>query len=438
MIYKDFIEDGLQHDRIFGIPYTANDVDAYKAALAYDAHELLRSIDNNIVELNRQIQGPCELKMTNTRLKHIRESFTVQKRKLSPVFRSLGTGAIEFSEPNRYLSQRKTGHLLMAGYSYIFRDWAWGEKEVLTYLEIIRNTIKDIHAERILTLGSGACRLPYELHRWLKPTYSLCVDINPFLLYCADRVLKGEKLELMELPVVPVGINAFAPMTQIALAGETPSVSPDAFELLVHDLTEWGFRAASFDCIVTPWFIDVSSMRPRDLFSRINRTLTPGGLWINFGPVGFVNNVLKHYYSKEEIKAIVKQCGFEIVSESFGPVPYLQDPNSGHWRIEHAYCFLAKKVADVPHVAALPDEKLATWIEDPSLPIDMDIPADEMIRSFEFASALLRGVQAGKSIDDLTAQARREFGVPAEMAHYLVSSMLFQWQEGLRYNPLKE
>src|SRR5262249_25249402 len=151
-----------------------------------------------------------------------------------------------------------------------------------TGVEIAKRVFGDGEkVSQMLALGAGACRFPYELHRWLKPENTLCVDLNPLLLSLAQRLVRGESLELIEFPTVPPILERFAIKSKLS----APQLLGNEFEFLVHDLEEWAFAENSVDLVVTCWLIDVVSIAPRRLFSLINRVLKPNGRWLNYGPL---------------------------------------------------------------------------------------------------------------------------------------------------------
>ena len=56
----------------------------------------------------------------------------------------------------------------------------------------------------MLVLGAGAGRLSWDLHAKLQPQITIASDINPFLLVCAERLIKERKpLLLPELYTYP-------------------------------------------------------------------------------------------------------------------------------------------------------------------------------------------------------------------------------------------
>ncbi|OQW53310.1 MAG: hypothetical protein A4S09_07920 [Proteobacteria bacterium SG_bin7] len=441
MFYKNFVKKDINHDEILSIPFIAQDIHKSKLILAFDAFELLLGLENQIQDISDQIKMPLDLKMTGLRLKKIRDSLEGHKRELSKILAPLKYRDVKMTEFNQYLSQKRSGHILMNGYSHVFRDWGWGEEEIQASVAIAKSVLGNEQPKHILTLGAGASRFPYEIHRLLNPEYSLCVDVNPFLLYCASEVINGNKLKLMEFPITPKDINLFAVTSELKCSTKLKDGTSIGF--LVHDLLEWGFLSASFDMIITPWFIDVAPLPPRNLFALINKTLKKGGIWLNQGSVGFVNRFLANYLSKEEVASLVEKSGFKFLNSEYKPVPYFQNPSSGHWRTEHVYCFAAKKEKEleVKETDLLPQnigkQMLPAWVHDTTKPIELSLPKDQMAASFKFSERLLSLLTPDKSVADLSRVLANEFEIQAAQAEYLILNTLLQWADARRYNPLQ-
>ena len=92
----------------------------------------------------------------------------------------------------------------------VFRDWVWdnGENEAL-----FQAVEKVLHADprprigSLLTVGAGACRLPYDMHRRYSPDLSVALDLNPLLLQVASHVIQGDDVPLISGAFCPKGKN---------------------------------------------------------------------------------------------------------------------------------------------------------------------------------------------------------------------------------------
>jgi hypothetical protein len=435
MAWKDFLRSDVRADEILGVPFVAHDPQQHRVSLTFEAYELLLGLKALLRDLDEQIKNPRLLRLTRDRLKAFRAGNEQHLQALEKLLRPLGHQTLPFSEFNQSMQRRRAGFGLMQYYDHLFRDWDWGAAEVEGSLEIATRLLGDRQgAQAALFLGAGACRFPYELHRRRGMRESLCVDINAFLLSCAQRLIRGEPLELVEFPTLPADIHSFS--RQATLTCKEPL--REGLGFLIHDLDEWAFRDQAADLVVTHWLIDVIPIPPVRLFSLINRVLRPDGLWLNIGPVGFNKRTLALYYSTEEVLALVDKARFEVVSKSSSRTPYFQNPHSSHWRTEQVLGFLARKAGECSTVEEREKLELPEWLEDTHRPVELPVELSELKRSYAFCSDLIRRLGEGRpSVEALAQALAPEHGLTREQAEHLVGTLLMQWMDASRHNPMK-
>ncbi len=360
MNWRDFLAPGAVGDELMGVPFASSDARARRAAATIEGREILSGVRMQLKDLDQQIHQPRLMRRTRDRLKALRDGTQEHLGILEELFRPLGT--VPFSEANHALGQARAGFALLRYYEHLFRDWSWGAKENKASLELTKALPWPEAAKkpkRVLVLGAGACRFPYELHRWLKPELTLCVDLNPLLLACAARIVRGEKLELMELPSMPADVGA--QVKRVTLACDAPL--KEGFEVLVNDLEDWALKDASFDLVVTHWVMDAVPMPPAQLFSLINRALVPNGHWLNVGPTGFNTRVLAQNYARDEVVDLAERCELEVLGSQLARVPYFQNPSSAHWRTEQVFAFIARKKGECSEAPGEELPHLPEWLE---------------------------------------------------------------------------
>jgi len=180
------------------------------------------------------------------------------------------------------------------------------------------------------------------------------MDFNPLLLLVADRVIRGETLELHEFPIAPKSMDDTAVLRK--LSAEAPV--RDGFHLVFGDVLRPPFAAERYDTVVTPWVIDIVTENLPVLAARINTLLKTGGRWINFGSLTFAHPGFSRRYSPEETLAIVQDSGFDPPVVHEATIPYMCSPASRHGRQETVFTFSAIKRENVPapeRHKALPD-----------------------------------------------------------------------------------
>lgn len=240
-------------------------------------------------------------------------------------------------------------------YANVHRDWSWGETENDISLQQIRAVAgADSDLGDTLILGSGACRLAYDIHMQLNTARTVALDFNPLLLLIAKIMISGKSAELYEFPIAPRSMDDFAVLRELS----APQPVREDFYLVAADVLRAPFSAAAFDTVVTPWLIDIVSENLPVFAKRINRLLKPGGRWMNFGSLAFDHPQRARCYSPEEALEIVQVSGFTEPRVIEATIPYMCSPASRHGRQEIVFTFSAEKTseAEIPERhKALPD-----------------------------------------------------------------------------------
>ena len=239
-------------------------------------------------------------------------------------------------------------------YPNLHRDWSWGDEENAASLEIVDAGLGDAAAGRVLVLGAGSGRLAYDMHRRWTPSVTIALDFNPLLMIVANRVARGERIELYEFPLAPRTAPDVAVLRELA----APAPVPAGFHCVLADAHRPPFARGSFDTVVTPWLVDILPERFDVLCARINTLLAPGGRWLNFGSLSFHVPDAVARLSVDECAAVIEENGFAAPQVAEREIPYLCSPASRHGRRERVVSWRADKTEDikrVPRHEALPD-----------------------------------------------------------------------------------
>jgi hypothetical protein len=249
----------------------------------------------------------------------------------------------------------------------------------------------------------GAGRLAVDVHQALGPAETWAIDVNPFPLLVAARLLRGETVVLPEFPVAPHSEQGVVILHQLR-----SDVRPrPGFAFAIADAFQPPFAAGSFDAVLTSWFIDANGRDFRETAAAVNRVLRSGGTWLNVGPLRFKHS-LGTTYTIEEIGDLAVQAGFELVSRSRDDVPYFDSPASGSRRIETVFSFAARKVAPASPPARAPAEP--PWVIDPSRPIPLTEPLIAFGRQSVFAGSVISLVDGRRSLNDVAMEMGRLWG----------------------------
>ncbi len=237
-------------------------------------------------------------------------------------------------------------------YHHILRDWAWDETPSRHYethvnaanLERVLAVWDRPSPQKMLFLGAGAGRLSWDLHTALRPRYTIAADINPFLLTCADSLIKQRRaIVLPELYTYPQIGYPYSKSWEMTPPEDQDQLRQSWFALGA-DVWNMPLRKNSVDTLVTSWLLDVTGGDIKDLIAVIDYLLEPGGLWINTGPLlysGKLSFDLK--YSAEEILEFADLAGFDIEQQSVEEVAHMASPLNARYHHEQIFSFSARK-----------------------------------------------------------------------------------------------
>jgi len=371
-------------------------------------HLLLQENRGEQERLTTALKDPAVAPLTAARLQRLNSGYTQHAASLRKLLAPLQLDRQSAVEAT-LLALRTRAPLaqdLTSYYVNLHRDWVWGARENEASVQLIQDLAADRALGEALVLGAGAGRLAYDIHEQLAPLETVALDLNPLLLIVAARVARGETVELVEFPIAPRDAASIAVVQRLA----APRPARPGLDFVFADALRAPFGDASFDTVVTPWFIDIVPQSLSEVAARVNRLLRPGGAWLNFGSLAFSQRESTQRLGPAEVLATLQSNGFEIVQQRDADLPYMQSPLSRHGRIERVFGFHARKGAEV----ADPDAayNLPAWLADSSQPVPL-LPHFQTQaianRIFAFVMALIDG--------------QRSIG---EIAAYLVEQRLMQ------------
>ncbi len=298
----------------------------------------------------------------------------------------------------------------LCGYmSNVFRDWSWNNGENEAQLDAVDSVLEAAGSPdfgRVLSLGAGSCRLPYDLHRRFSPRQSIALDANPLLLEIASRVISGSSVALHEFPVAPLNAAASA-VGQLCAAPE--ALAGDDFLFVCADALSPPFAPESVDTVVTPWLIDIIPQNLVTLLSKINRLLPNGGTWVNTGSLAFFNDDAACRYSEEEVVTLIENAGFELLATERRRVPYLQSPHGAYGRVECILSFVARKTASFDEPAY--DAYLPRWILDTNESVPAGSDTAIGASNHLLKAHVLSSVDGKRTINQISRFIARQYGL---------------------------
>ncbi|MBX9766124.1 MAG: hypothetical protein K2X47_02545, partial [Bdellovibrionales bacterium] len=310
----------------------------------------------------------------------------------------------------------------MAYISTLFRDWAWGDQELETFVQLLSPLIQ-MKPEIALFLGAGASGLPAKIHERFQIQKSIAIDINPLLMFAAEKILAGQVVEMVEFPNYPNHLKDVAVFHKLK---RHTGALPDFYQILA-DAQNPPIQSEIADLIVTPWFIDIVPSDFPSLATQINRCLKSGGQWIQIGLLGYERMDPAQRYTHEEIKELTESCGFEVLASESDPVPYLSSPHSPLGRRDRLTLFSATKIRNCPPRPLF--QQFPKWVTE----TNVSIPRSPQVTDFEFKtqvySYVLNQIDGKKTALDISRDLATTLGVSQKEALASVQNFLIQFFE---------
>jgi SAM-dependent methyltransferase len=395
-----------------GIPWLFAAPDAALAEWRQRLNALLADLKREAAGLRTALERPMLAVAARNRLKLQAAALEDHARRLAALLAPIGAEqGTATPELHRALGTRIPGAQGLASYYVnLHRDWVWGAEENAAALTAVVDALGTPAPRRILVLGAGGGRLACDLAQRLRPDLVVALDINPLNAFVARRIVAGERVQLYEFPIAPRDADSHAILR--TLAAEQPLEG--RVEFVLADASRAPFAPGAFDCVVTPWLIDVIDEDLASFAPRVNALLEPGGRWVNTGSLAFAQADPALRYTLEEVLDVVVAAGFARPEVHEHRVPYMCSPASRHGRIESVVTFRAVKAraVDLPLHASLP-----AWLADPRTPV----PA---LHEFQSAALTMRVYGFLASLID----GRRSL---ADMAQVLVSERLMSADDAL-------
>lgn len=412
---------------IDGIPVLAGDPRAMRDDWGTQLREFSTETQTTRDKVLAQLAGQDLHPRTRARLERVHDALGQHQRWIEALFEGAG---IEPRAAAPDTAARVPGEGVVTAYfDQVHRDWGWHEdtEEITTALEVVLEVVGDQRPRRMLVLGAGGCRLPYELHRALGVETTVAVDVNPLPFFVARRVIAGQSLPMFEFPLSPRHSEHAAVRREL----RCPSPGAAGFCLLFADGLCPPVATGAFDAVFTPWFIDQVPPDMRDLLPEIHRCLAPDGVWINHGPLLYhpVHTMPTHRYRDDEVLALVAEAGFEVERHRWDRLLYMQSPAGSQGRTEGVLSFLARR--SQPPEAKERARARPAWLDDPSLAVERWPALERYQAPHPMFAAVATLIDGQRSATQIAQQMTLRFNLPEASALGGVLTCLAEmWRAG--------
>ena len=381
---------------IAGIPFLFAEPSAALGEWRARLHMETRRLDHEVRLIEAALDAPNLRDSTRRRLTLMQHAYRDHNERLLALLEPLGLVELEANiESYLALRTRLPGDQgLVTYYPNVHRDWSWGERENEASADLVTDML-DQPLGKMLVLGAGPARLACDLHDRLTPELTVALDFNPMFMLLAQRLLRGETVELYEFPIAPSSIENSAVLR--TLQAEAPVTGE--FELVIADAARAPFLNGSFDTIITPWVTDILPSDIAETAARINHLLRDDGQWVNFGSLAFDNADPGKRYSREEVVEIVAAQGFTTPHVDETRIPYMCSPASRHGRQETVVTFAARKTKQAKRTARY--EALPNWLVKGDAPVPLSDSLRMQATSTRIHAFVMSLIDGKRSIKDM-------------------------------------
>ncbi len=420
-------KEELSYNNFSDIPWLFKQPDIQLFQWQEHLRNLLHFFHLQSQNLKFEIQKTSPTLKTKNRLELIQEGLHHNIKALSKLLSPL-LSVGEVYRPDSYqLAMEKLPHTQhLNSYTHtLFRDWAWDENEINKFTALTLELFKQDSPKNLVVLGSGASRLSWDIHLQSNSQHTICVDINPLLFFAAKAILSGNSIELYEFPTAPLLMEHSAVKHRLK-SGSSQPLDLKNFDFLFADAITLPFKSKSLQTVLTPWFIDIIPEDFSNFAKRLNRILTPGGSWINIGPLSY-DNFKSQGYSQEEIFEILQASGFKIEVFKNLEMDYLVSPYSSQTRREKVLGFNVKKVKEAkqpPTFTYLPD-----WITSKDSPIPKSDATVESQLKHQVAYQLLNLINGKRTQKDIINIMKNSYNMTDELAEQTLVTFLIHYFE---------
>ncbi len=316
-------------------------------------------------------------------------------------------------KPKELVDDNETLHqdsFVLRYFPNIARDWFHNTGENQNYAEKLKEFGK--LKGKCLVLGSGASRLAYDLAELNPELEVVATDLNYLALHIAEKINRGEQLELHHLPRYPISSDKIC----IKLKSEKKT-SLSNLHFINCDFREIQFQTMSFDYVLAPWFFDVIEIPLEVSLSRVNSFLKSEGKMIYWGPYSFQEYGEEVEYTPEEVSEISLESGFKKIDSRIDEFPYLVDPFNAQSRMEKLFWGVYEKnkhykLEEIRRTY----KKTPDWILDHSqvIPLDQDILNRKQV--YDLYNQIYQEIDGKVTLKSLSKEIAKKLGMePAQI-----------------------
>ena len=253
--------------------------------------------------------------------------------------RSSNTSSKNTSTPNTASASYESAAQILA---HLARDWsrAGDAARRRTYAPVLRALRRERRKLRVLVPGAGLSRLAYEIARL--GHHVEAADVSVGMAVASHAIISGSVPA--GLRVHPhVGCESGVLDRRACLQSNVLEGIPQPPASLTLRTAAFGDATATFDAIVTSYFLDTLDDAAAAV-RTVARTLAPGGVWVNVGPLQW-HRPTGLRLTFDELRSLIALSGLDVGRSTrvLRRVPYLASPRALASANEHDCVFFVAR-----------------------------------------------------------------------------------------------
>lgn len=330
------------------IPILLQDPDSSLAA-AHGQHQALIEENTKWLEKVRDAAGrqPNRAKLLDRAIQAYESNNRYLGERQAAIERQLPKSKIEELQEEDRLPRQ---YDLDEGIVFFHRDWCWSERaeaEIAKIVDTIRDLVSDFaeDVDRVLVPGAGAGRFACEL----ATVYDNCLAFD-YSVHMAQIFydLLDRNLTLYRINFRSNVVKTDDVVVEDKLSLDAPGsrriraqVETGNLSYIVTNALDLPLPGNSLSAIVCVYFIDIVPLKTH--LNEIRRTLKPGGLFINLGPLRYMRGDVANMLSGEEILDLFTESRFDILAEDTVTNTQLTSSPVITSVLSHNFMFVARK-----------------------------------------------------------------------------------------------
>ena len=333
---------GFQYPVVEGIPILINQSSLYIAESFYLYYGHIRSVDNQVIDLESNFLRYPE---RNTLRDRLIEAMRANQRHIGKITDLLKSHLAPADLLDVQINPHNDVSRSLKDFDYLRRDWSGNPESELQIEAIVSSlapAIMDLGSQNqsCLVLGAGTGRIGNEVSPYFGRTYA--TDLSFSMAYHFNEVVKNN-ISFYEINTANV-ISTKDYVRKIESTYLPPAreiqQSSQAPYYFVSDVQQLPMQSGSMSCVLSVYFTDVIALRL--WIGEIRRVLKKGGIFVHFGPLGYPFKNIAEKLSAQDVRRVFEESNFTVLQDFQVETPHLASSLSMARTVYDNWVFVAR------------------------------------------------------------------------------------------------